>query len=228
MRLDRFVCKSTHLAKQEAIACIKNGFVIVNGNIVKNEALQVHENNVVTLQDKPLRARPFRYILMNKPANTICSNVDEHFPSLFKHLHIENLSELHIAGRLDADTTGLVLITDDGRWTYNITHPNSMCPKTYRVHLKKEITQHYVEMFKNGIQLQGEEQATLPATLHIVSPKEVLLTITEGKFHQVKRMFKALGNKVISLHRESIGAIYVDVAIGDWRYLTAEEVALFK
>jgi 16S rRNA pseudouridine516 synthase len=165
---------------------------------------------------------------MHKPANTICSNIDEDYPSLFNYLDIDKPSELHIAGRLDADTTGLVLITDDGRWSYNITVPSKQCRKVYRVCLSKTLAEDVASRFKKGIQLQGEPQLTLPATLDVISTKEVLLTITEGKFHQVKRMFAAVGNRVVSLHREQIGDISLDVELGRWRYLTNDEVKSFS
>lgn len=138
------------------------------------------------------------------------------------------MSELHIAGRLDADTTGLVLITDDGRWSFNITRPNQGCEKVYRVGLSRPIADDVAIKFEQGIQLQGEKKLTAPAILDVISQKEVLLTITEGKFHQVKRMFAAVGNRVVSLHRERIGQINLDVAIGQWRYLSTDEIASFS
>lgn len=224
MRLDKFVCKSTVLTKTEAVQLINAGQVTVNGAIEVNEATQVHENNDLRLNGDILKARDFRYIIMHKPAGTICSNIDEVYPSLFNHLSVENPSELHIAGRLDADTTGMVLITDDGRWSFNITSPNKECSKVYRVKLSKDIAKDATEKFKAGIKLQGEQSLTRPATLEILTAREVLLTITEGKFHQVKRMFSAIGNKVISLHRESIGHVKLDVEEGQWRYLTPLEI----
>jgi 16S rRNA pseudouridine516 synthase len=231
MRLDKFVCKSTELTKAEAIRCIHAGEVSVNDEVMLNEAAQVHENNTVMLNGVKLKARDFRYILMHKPAVTICSNVDEVYPSLFNYLDIDRVSELHIAGRLDADTTGLVLITDDGRWTFDITVPTKQCAKVYRAHLSDAIAADVVDgmvlRFANGIQLQGEQQLTLPATLQVITPKEVLLTITEGKFHQVKRMFAAVGNRVVSLHREKVGDIFLDVGVGKWRYLSNDEVTSF-
>jgi 16S rRNA pseudouridine516 synthase len=124
MRLDRFICKSTELLRYDAIQLIHSGEVFVNGVVVRNEAVQVHENNDVSLNGQKLAARAFRYILINKPANILCSNVDGVYPSLFSLIDVERPSELHIAGRLDADTTGLVLITDDGRWTFAITSPD--------------------------------------------------------------------------------------------------------
>jgi 16S rRNA pseudouridine516 synthase len=227
MRLDKFVCKSTELTKDEAIQRINIGEVSVNDEITTNEATQVHENNTINLSDVRLKARDFHYILMHKPAGTICSNVDEVYPTLFNYLDLDKISELHIAGRLDADTTGLVLITDDGRWSFNITTPSKQCRKVYRVTLSKDIADDVAARFEQGIALQGEQGLTHPATLEVISAKEVLLTLTEGKFHQVKRMFAAVGNRVVLLHREQIGDIHLDVELKHWRYLTQDEVQSF-
>lgn len=251
MRLDKFICKSTELTKAEAIQRIHVGDVIVNNEAITEESTQVHENNLIILNGERLKPRPFRYLLMHKPANTICSNVDGDYPSLFNQLDVDGLyglnrDELHIAGRLDVDTTGLVLITDDGRWTYNITRPDKDCKKVYRVGLSYGIPEHkvaaLVERFEQGIQLQGEQGLTQPALLEVLlsesadgkgvegrgaESKEVLLTITEGKYHQVKRMFAAVGNRVLTLHRERIGDIQLDVEEEQWRFLTASEIASF-
>ena len=251
MRLDKFICKSTELTKLDAIQKIHAGNILVNGAIVLEESTQVHEDNLITLNGECLKPRPFRYLLMHKPANTICSNVDGDYPSLFNQLDVDGLyglkrDELHIAGRLDVDTTGLVLITDDGRWTYNITRPDKDCKKVYRVGLSYGIPEHkvatLVERFEQGIQLQGEQGLTQPALLEVLlseyadgkggegksaESKEVLLTITEGKYHQVKRMFAAVGNRVLTLHRERIGDIQLDVEEEQWRFLTASEIASF-
>ncbi|MBJ7538550.1 pseudouridine synthase [Marinomonas transparens] len=232
MRLDKFVCKSTELTKSEVRQKIHAGALSVNGETITDEATQVHENNSVMLNGVTLRARDFRYILLHKPAGTVCSNIDEAYPSLFNYLDLDRVSELHIAGRLDADTTGLVLITDDGRWSFSITQPASECRKVYRVQLSKALSKERAEeiasQFKKGVQLQGEKALTLPASLEVMSANEVLLTITQGKFHQVKRMFAAVGNRVASLHREQIGAVCLDVEVGQWRYLSEDEVQSFR
>ncbi|CAG22895.1 pseudouridine synthase [Photobacterium profundum] len=228
MRLDKFICKSTDLTRNEATLLINAGNVTVNNEVASNEATQVHENNDVLLDEKKLIARASRYILMHKPLGTICSNIDEVYPSLFNYIDVEKADDLHIAGRLDADTTGLVLITDDGRWSFNIITPNKQCEKTYRVGLRNPIAEDAAEKFALGVQLQGEKQLTFPAKLDVVTSNEVLLTITEGKFHQVKRMFSAIGNRVVTLHREQIGNIKLDVEVGKWRFLTPEEIDYFK
>lgn len=224
MRLDKYLCKSTHLSKAEAHEQIKAGKLSVNGEVVIKESAQVHENNTVTYRGSVLQLRPFRYILMHKPVGTVCSNIDETYPSVFNYLDVENPSELHISGRLDADTSGLVLVTDDGRWTFNITRPDRHCPKVYRVSLARHVSACTVNKFESGIQLQGEKHATQPAKLVILGDRDVLLTITEGRYHQVKRMFAAVGNRVVSLHREQIGNVKLDVDVGEWRYLSSDEI----
>jgi 16S rRNA pseudouridine516 synthase len=232
MRLDKFVCKSTELTKVDAIQCIHLGEVSVNGEVIINESTQVHENNTVTLRGVKLTARDFRYILMHKPAGTVCSNIDEVYPSLFNFLDVDKVSELHIAGRLDVDTTGLVLITDDGRWTFDITVPSKQCAKMYRVTLSMDIAtdgvDDLVSGFAAGVKLQGEKQLTLPAALVVVNPTEVLLTLTEGKYHQVKRMFAAVRQRVVALHREQVGDVCLDIDVGQWRWLSDVEVRSFR
>jgi len=229
MRLDKFICKSTELTRTEAKKLLKRGEVTVNGDVVKDPATQVHENNEIKLFDKALHTRQSRYLMMNKPSDTICSNVDELYPSLLHYVELDKAFDLHIAGRLDADTTGLVLITDDGRWSHNIISPKKNCEKVYRVWLRDDIADDVADKFAQGVQLQGEKQLTRPAKLEVVAEREVLLTITEGKYHQVKRMFAAVYNKVVKLHREQIGSIVLDSELtpGQWRHLTEDEVAEF-
>tara|TARA_R110002049_G_scaffold35531_5_gene114637 strand:+ start:3012 stop:3707 length:696 start_codon:yes stop_codon:yes gene_type:complete len=225
MRLDKFICKSTEYTLVDAVTLIDNKRVVVNGVISIDASDQIHKNNVVTLDGETLILRSFRYLLLNKPINMICSNVDEKYPSVLNLLDIDRVTELHIAGRLDADTTGLVLITDDGHWSFNLTSPKSKCKKVYKVLLSRPISPDATQRFLEGIMLQGETSLTLPAKLHILDPYNVLLTLTEGRFHQVKRMFSAIGNKVTSLNRQQIGNLKLDVNLGHWRSLTPAEVA---
>jgi 16S rRNA pseudouridine516 synthase len=242
MRLDKFICKSTELTRTEAKKMLKSGEVRVNGEVAKNAAMQVHENNTITIDGQPLTARGSRYFILHKVVDSICSNVDEVYPSVLNFLEVDKAFDLHIAGRLDADTTGLVLITDDGRWSHNVISPKKQCQKTYRVWLRNEIDDEklvdLVARFEQGLQLQGEDSLTRPAILQRVAQdelvdtesygSEVLLTITEGKYHQVKRMFAAVGNRVVGLHREQIGNIKLTgLAPGEWRELTEDEIALF-
>ncbi len=227
MRLDKYICKSTELTRIEVSEALRGQRVKIDNIVFTNGAVQVHDNNTVLLDETKLKLRPFRYLMMHKPANTLCSNIDENYPSIFNYIDIEKKSELHIVGRLDADTTGLVLITDDGSWTFKIIKPEAQCEKVYRVQLRNELTQDAITKLEQGMLLQGTDKPTLPAKIEILSEKEVLLAITEGRFHQVKRMFRGVGNRVRSLHREKIGDISLDVESGDWRYLTEDEVKCF-
>ncbi|WP_057831640.1 pseudouridine synthase [Colwellia sp. TT2012] len=243
MRLDKFICKSTELTRTEAKKVLKSGEVRVNGDVAKNAAMQVHENNTITIDGQQLSARGSRYYILHKVVDSICSNVDEGYPSVLNFIEVDKAFDLHIAGRLDADTTGLVLLTDDGRWSHNVISPKKQCQKTYRVWLRNGIDDDklavLVTKFAQGLQLQGEDSLTRPAILTRVAAEdlldeqcyksEVLLTITEGKYHQVKRMFAAVGNRVVRLHREQIGAIVLgDLAPGEWRALSPDEIALFS
>ena len=242
MRLDKFICKSTELSRSEAKNLLKRGEVKVNGMVAKNAAMQVQEDNDISIDGQELTVRHLRYFILHKVVDSICSTVDEVYPSVLNFIDVDKAFELHIAGRLDVDTTGLVLITDDGRWSHNIISPKKHCPKTYRVWLRLPINDEkliaLVEQFTAGIQLQGETGLTRPAQLSLVDANkvseptdyrhEVLLTITEGKYHQVKRMFAAIGNRVVGLHREQIGDITLgNLAPGEWRSLTKQEIALF-
>ena len=135
--------------------------------------------------------------------------------------------KLHAAGRLDIDTTGLVLMTDDGQWSHRITSPRHHCEKTYLVELENPLEEGVAEQFAKGVQLHNEKDLTKPAVLEVITPTEVRLTISEGRYHQVKRMFAAVGNHVVGLHRERIGDITLDASLepGEYRPLTEDEIA---
>lgn len=226
MRLDKFICRSSKLDQAQARATITAGKVEVNNEIATNPAQQVHENNHISLAGQRLTPRPPRYIMLHKPAGYLCSHQDGAYPSIFHWLTLEHAEQLHLVGRLDADTTGLVLVTDDGRWSYHLTHPDNGCRKVYRVTLRSPVSGDTAQQFSQGLMLQGETRTTLPAQLQIITPTEILLTLTEGRFHQVKRMFAAVDNKVVALHREQIGQLQLDTPVGEWRYLTPAEIAI--
>lgn len=228
MRLDKYLCDALGATRKEATKIIKSGEVTVNEAVQKSGSCKVSDGCVVEWQGREIQKPGPRYIMLFKPEGFVCSHEDGFNHTAFVLLDEVKMEDLHFAGRLDVDTTGLVLITDDGKWSHRITSPKHKCEKTYRVWLADPIEADYIEKFAQGIELRNEKQATLPATLEIVDEdeKEVLLTITEGKYHQVKRMFAALGNKVEHLHRERIGHILLDEALepGEYRYLTQDEI----
>ncbi|WP_434761763.1 16S rRNA pseudouridine(516) synthase RsuA [Vibrio fortis] len=226
MRLDKFLCDSLGVTRKEATQILKSKTVTVNDVMQKSGATKVTEECVVEWQGNELRVQGPRYIMVYKPEGFVCSHEDSSNRTVFDLLDEIKMDKLHFAGRLDVDTTGLVLVTDDGQWSHRITSPKHKCEKLYRVWLVDPVENDYVEKFKEGIQLKSEDGLTLPAHLEVRAEREVLLTIHEGKYHQVKRMFAALGNKVEALHRERIGEIEMDesLELGEYRYLTQEEI----
>ncbi|MBB1487009.1 16S rRNA pseudouridine(516) synthase RsuA [Oceanospirillum sediminis] len=230
MRLDKFICHHTGVSRAEAKRVMRQDKVLCNGQPIRDPGYKVSDDDEIELNDQILRQVRKRYLMLNKPADTVCSTIDEEYPSVINCLDVANTRGLHIAGRLDVDTTGLVLITDDGQWSHQITSPKKLCPKTYYVWLAEPLQQNAESLLAEGIMLHGEDEPTRPAQLARVpetNDTEVLITITEGKYHQVKRMFAALGNKVEALHREQIGDIALDddLCEGEWRELTEDEVA---
>ncbi|WP_445395276.1 16S rRNA pseudouridine(516) synthase RsuA [Zobellella sp. An-6] len=226
MRLDRFLSETTDLTRSFAKKALHKGQVEVDGVIVKKGDMQI-DKQAVRYQGKLLTLSSPRYIMLHKPASYISATQDEDYPCVLRLLPEELQRELQCVGRLDVDTTGLLLLTDDGQWSHRIRSPKKACSKVYRVDLDEPLAENVAERFTAGLMLHGEEKATLPATLEVITPTRVLLTIQEGKYHQVKRMFAAVGNKVVSLHRLQIGHITLDdtLAPGQWRHLTEEEIA---
>ena len=229
MRLDKYLCNALGVTKPQALAMILAGELRVNGKPCTAPETQVHESNLIERLGQALALKPFRYFMMHKPAGVICSNKDEAYPSLFTDTGIERTDGLHVVGRLDADTTGLVIVTDDGRWSFNITRPEFKCWKTYQVSLRDALSpeqaEEYQQRLAQGLILQNQPKPTRPAKFEVINDSTVSLSIVEGKFHQVKQMFAALGNRVVGLHRTQIGSVILDIEAGQWRALTEQEVA---
>jgi len=227
MRLDKFLSDTTDLTRSLATRAVKSGRVLVNGVKPRSAAHKVGEQDVVTLDGEPLTLHiGFRYFIMNKPAGYVCTHRDSTHPLIFDLLDgVVNRMDLHTVGRLDRDTTGLLLITDDGQWSHHLTSPRHHQAKTYRACLAEPLREDAEEKLEKGILLEDDPEPTKPAQLERISDQEVLLTIHEGRYHQVRRMFAALGNHVEKLHRERMGDIALpgDLAEGEFRALTEEE-----
>ncbi len=226
MRLDKYIAQTTDLSRALVKIALRNKRVTVNGEPVKDASLHLSPTDTVQLDGEALSPVGARYFMLHKPVGYICATTDSHHPTVLDLLNEPNKHALHIAGRLDIDTTGLVLITDDGPWTHRVTSPRHECKKTYFVKLAEDLLADAEEKLHAGIQLNSEKHLTKPATLERLSGSEVRLTISEGKYHQVKRMFAALNNRVTELRRERIGAIALDgsLAVGEYRPLTEIEI----
>lgn len=230
MRLDKFLAEQTGLTRSQAGKALRSGAVSVNGIIEKNSAAKISETDLICYQGEMLEwVSTGQYFMLYKPQGYVCSHDDGDYPTVFSFFDYPLNQRLHCAGRLDVDTTGLVLLTDDGQWSHRITSPKHHCEKTYLVTLADPIEAHYAEEFAKGILLRGEKSPTLPASFEAIDDYNVHLTISEGRYHQVKRMFAALGNKVVALHRWKIGDIVLDddLCEGELRPLTAQEIEAF-
>ena len=228
MRLDKFLAETTGLTRSQAAKVLRQSAVTVNGKIEKSGAVKVSPDDEVCYDGERLTwVENGQYIMLHKPQGYICSHEDGDYPTIYQFFDYPLSARLHSAGRLDVDTTGLVLLTDDGQWSHRITSPKFHCEKTYLVTLADPVEANYVQACADGILLRGEKEPTKPATLEILDDYNVNLTLSEGRYHQVKRMFAALGNKVVALHRWKIGNVVLDehLAEGEFRSLIEEEIA---
>ena len=230
MRLDKFIAEQTGLTRSQAAKALKNGVVSVNEEIEKSGARKVSAEDAIRYEGELLEwLEGGQYFMLYKPQGYVCSHDDGEYPTVFQFFDYPLMNKLHTAGRLDVDTTGLVLLTDDGQWSHRITSPKHHCEKTYLVTLADPVEAFYAQQLAEGILLRGEKEPCLPAKMEILDDYNVNLTISEGRYHQVKRMFAALGNKVEALHRWRIGDIVLDESLeeGEYRTLSDEEIGSF-
>lgn len=227
MRLDKFLCESSDLTRTQARLVIKAGEITVNGEPVTQATRMISNDDVVRWEEEELSLVGLRYIMLNKPAGYECTLRNSAYPPVLSLLDVDKRDRLRTVGRLDVETTGLLLITDDGQWTHRIISPRHRCDKVYVATLAHPLPDKTEALFADGILLDGEAKPTLPATLERIDERQARLTIQEGKYHQVRRMFAAVGNHVVALHRERIGPLALDPDLepGESRYLTPQEVS---
>jgi 16S rRNA pseudouridine516 synthase len=226
MRLDQRVATFSHYSRSEVKKLIRAGAVQVDGEIERNASRQVEYTHQIILEGQELAGKAETYLMLNKPVGVVSAHKDDEHKTVISLIDLPNRQQLTIAGRLDKDTTGLVLLSTDGSWAHRIMSPKHQKAKVYLVDLLAEISTSQLQQLRDGILLRGETDKTRPANAEKLSNKKIRLTIYEGKYHQVKRMLAAVGNKVLRLHREQMGDIKLDssLAPGEWRYLTNEEV----
>ena len=229
MRLDKFISEQEGFSRSDTKALIKKKQVLVNGSVVKSPDAKIDpENDKVTVNGKEISYRQFIYIMLNKPEGVICATRDGLSETVLELLPPEfRRKGIFPAGRLDKDTEGFVFITDDGALAHKMLSPKNHVEKEYVVTLEKPAEERYIEAFEKGIVIDGDEEC-MPAKLMMTDDKKVVrLILHEGKYHQVKRMMIAVGNKVVHLKRVRMGGIELDAALGsgESREITNEEIA---
>lgn len=231
-RLDKAIAMQGSLSRSEVKTLIRKGAVTVNGQVVKNADFGVDfDSDSVAVQGKELSLRTHIYLMLNKPKGVVSASEDKHLPTVVDLVPKELWRKgLFPAGRLDKDTTGFVLITDDGEFAHDILSPKKHISKTYHALVNGEITEEMIDGFAKGVTI-GED-FTLPASLKRISSDEQgswgEVILKEGMYHQIKRMFGAYGLKVLELKRVQMGKLPLDPNLeeGKCRELTAEELQL--
>ena len=234
MRLDKFLSKATELSRKDCKKILHAGEVTVNGEVVKDSSLHIDEvGDDIEWAGEPLSvAMGNRYLLLYKPEGFECTLKPKEWPIVTDLIDVPQLGSLRIAGRLDVDTTGALLLSDDGGFLHRVTSPKHHVAKVYELTLAEPMTEAQqafaIQELAKGIMLEDEYDKTKPAELSFSDATHAKLVLTEGKYHQVKRMMGYFGNKVIELHRASIGNITLaGLEKGESRFLSAEEIDQF-
>ena len=227
MRLDRFLSNLPRFNRQQVRLLLVQGRIKVDDLIIGDPHHEVREFSQVEVDDEVLQAgRPPRYFMLHKPQGCVSATRDPEHRTVLDLIDEPDADELHIAGRLDFNTTGLMILTNDGQWSRRLTQPQTKLPKVYYVETEQIIGPEYAETFARGLYFAFEDLTTQPATLELLGPRSARLSIVEGRYHQVKRMFGHFDNKVLRLHREAMGPLVLDeqLAPGQYRALRTEEI----
>lgn len=227
MRVDRFLSNLPQFNRKQVRLLLVERRVTVEGVAVSDPHHDVREFSQVCVDGEILQAgKPARYFMLHKPQGCVSATSDPQHSTVLDLLDEPDKAELHIAGRLDFNTTGLMLITNDGQWSRRLTQPQTKLPKVYHVQTEQDINPQYAVTFAAGVYFAFEDLTTQPAELELLGPRTARLSIIEGRYHQVKRMFGHFDNKVIGLHRERMGPLVLDASLapGQYRPLTDEEI----
>jgi len=229
MRVDRFLSNLPCFNRQQVRLLLVEKRVRIDGEITRDPHAEVREFSRVEVDDQVLQAgKPVRHFMLHKPAGCVSATRDPQHPTVLDLIHEPDKDDLHIAGRLDFNTTGLMLITNDGSWSRRLTQPQTKLPKVYYVETEQTIGPEYALKFSEGLYFAFEDLTTQPAGLELLGPKSARLSIVEGRYHQVKRMFGHFDNKVLRLHRERMGPLVLDEALkpGEYRPLSVDEIEM--
>jgi 16S rRNA pseudouridine516 synthase len=229
MRVDRFLSNLPCFNRKQVRLLLVEKRVRIDGAVISDPHAEVREFSRVEVDSEILQAgKPVRHYMLHKPPGCVSATSDPQHPTVLDLIHEPDKDDLHIAGRLDFNTTGLMLITNDGSWSRRLTQPQTKLPKVYYVETEQLIGPQYAQKFTEGLYFAFEDLTTLPADLVVLGPRSARLSIVEGRYHQVKRMFGYFDNKVLRLHRERMGALVLDDSLkpGEYRPLTAQEIEM--
>lgn len=233
IRLDKFLSEMGIASRKETKEYARNGRIKVNSVVIKSSDHKIDtENDKIEFDGKVVRYEKYEYYMLNKPAGVVSATVDNNDKTVIDLISSRRKSELFPVGRLDKDTVGLLIITNDGNMTHRLLSPSNHIDKKYFARIEGKITPEHIETFEDGIVLK-DGTVTKPAKLKIINTGEISeaeITICEGKYHQVKRMVASIGGRVIYLKRLSMGNLELDETLkeGEYRKLTNEEVSMLR
>jgi len=221
MRLDAFLSRFAGFSRSQSRKMISKRTVTVNGKVVKNSSTVVDEGDKIVVNGMTVEAFGMIYIALNKPADYVCSREKAEGKSVFDLVDTNFSSELSVAGRLDKDATGLVLLSNDGRFVHKVISPRNLVEKEYLVETTNEITEEQVSALSCGVFI-GKDEFSKPAYLEVIDPSHLKIVLTEGRYHEVKRLVSVAGNNVRHLHRTRIGSYVLSARLkpGEWDYLS--------
>lgn len=218
MTLFQFIAKRSGLGKRHAKKLIEAGEVRLNGEIVTDGNLPLEKFDHLSTNGEVLQARTARYLLLHKPIGILSATTDKIHRTVIDLIHEPWANELHLAGRLDRASSGLIILTNDSHFSKSLTAPENHVPKTYLVHTDQTISETVLQQFRDGMSFEKENTRSAPAIVDLLSETSCRLTIHEGLHHQIKRMFLRFGIRVTQLHRESIGPYHLEnIQPGEWR-----------
>lgn len=209
-RLDRFIAKTQQIPIKAVKPLLGRQHIRVNGSVVLDGQMLIDEFDIIECQGTVLQQRSPLYIMLHKPVGVVCATTDAQHRTVLDLIDHPRKAELHLVGRLDLNTSGLVLLTNDSRWSQGLTLPGAHVPKRYQVTVQEPLDERYVQAFAEGMYFEYENSVTALVTLSITSPYKAELVLTEGKYHQIKRMFGRFRNPVLALHRSAIGRYELD------------------
>lgn len=226
-RLDRFLAQHCQISRRNVRLMLAQNRVLVNGELAHDIDQVIDTFSHITLDGQVIQANSAHYIMLHKPVGVVSATQDVIHKTVIDLLDFPYKKQLHIVGRLDLNTSGLMLLTNDSRWSERLTLPESKVSKRYLVTLKNKLTADYLEAFANGMYFEYENLTTQPAKLTILSDYQAEVELFEGRYHQIKRMFGRFRNPVVALHRHTIGNLSLDpqLPLGASRALTADEVS---
>lgn len=226
-RIDKILSHGLGWSRKDVKDAIKQKRVAMNNIIIKDASIKVSDTDLIYVDDQLIKTTFDDVIMIHKPKGVVCSTIDPHLPTVFDFFNL-SAKIYHMIGRLDQDTTGLLLLTRDGQLTHQLMSPHKKVMKYYRVTLLKPITDDAINSLRVGVDIQ-DETLCAPAQVHQVSEYIIELGISEGRYHQIKRMMHALDNDVIELHRYRLGALTLDsLNEGEYRALTESEIISLK